>query len=276
MLELIIGILKMFVLKARKKMTQFLYSLRLRNEPLFWFGLICFALAGLFLILTRFSNGQVMGINAWVKPMKFALSLAIYAWTMAWFCHDLMPNFNPRPFNQTVIGLLGFELAYIVWQAGRGQLSHFNLSSPVYAGLYSAMAIAITIVVLYTAYVGILFFSRDFPDLPNYYVWSVRIGIVLFVIFSLEGFAMGSRLAHTVGGSDGGPGLPVVNWSTRYGDLRIAHFIGMHALQVLPLLSFYLLKDVRLTVFVGIVYAALAAFTLWQALGGKPLLRIFY
>ncbi len=252
-------------------MDTFLNALRLRNEPLFFFGLICFGLAVVFLLLARFSSGQVMGINAWVKPTKFAVSLAIYAWTMAWFCHDLAPSFAIKPFNYTVISLLGFELVYIAWQAGRGQLSHFNVSSPAYAGMFALMGIAITIVVFYTAYVGILFFSRDFPNLPDYYVWSIRIGIALFVIFSLEGFAMGGRLAHTVGGADGGPGLPLMNWSTRYGDLRVAHFIGMHTLQVLPLLSFYLLKDLRMTVFVGVLYAVLAGFTLWQALGGRPL-----
>lgn len=252
-------------------MTQFLDTLRLRNEPLFFFGLVCLVLSVIFMLLARFSSGQVMGINAWIKPVKFAVSLAIYAWTMAWFCHYLMPDFNPRPFNWTVISLLGFELAYIAWQAGRGQLSHFNISSPVYAGLYSLMAVAITVVVFYTVYIGILFFTRAFPDLPDYYVWSIRIGIALFVIFSLEGFAMGARLTHTIGGSDGGPGLPLVNWSTRYGDLRTAHFIGMHALQVLPLLSFYLLKDLRLVLFVGLLYGALAAFTLVQALDGKPI-----
>lgn len=98
---------------TEKKMTQLLDILRLRNEPLFFFGLICFGLADLFLILTRLSNGQVMGINAWVKPFKFAVSLAIYAWTMAWFCHELAPSFNVKPFNWTVILMLGFELAYI-------------------------------------------------------------------------------------------------------------------------------------------------------------------
>lgn len=253
-------------------MRTLLDSLRLRNEPLFLFGLVCLVLAVIFMLMARFSNGQVMGINAWHKPVKFAVSLAVYAWTMAWFCHELAPSFNVKLFNWTVISLLSFELAYIAWQAGRGQLSHFNISTPVYAGLYSLMAVAITVVVFYTAYIGVLFFSRDFRALPDYYVWSIRIGVALFVIFSLEGFAMGARLTHTVGGPDGGPGLPVVNWSTRYGDLRVAHFIGMHALQVLPLLSFYLLKDVRLTLFVGVLYGVLAVFTLIQALGGRPVL----
>jgi len=133
------------------------------------------------------------------------------------------------------------------------------------------MALAATAVTLYTAYVGVLFLSRSFSDLPDYYVWSIRIGIVLFVIFSLEGFVMGSRLTHTIGGPDGGTGLPVVNWSRQYGDPRIAHFIGMHALQVLPILAWYLLRDFKLTLLAGGLYGGLAIFTLVQALNGKPL-----
>ena len=252
-------------------MKTLLDTLQTRNEPLFYFGLICLILAVVFLLLTQFTTRQIMGVNAWSKPFKFALSITLYAWAMAWFCYYLMPAFNPVSFNWAVIGLLGFEIGYIALQAGRGQLSHYNQSSPLYAKLYSLMALAATAVTLYTAYVGILFFVRSFPGLPNYYVWSIRIGISLFVIFSLEGAVMGGRMSHTIGGPDGGNGLPIVNWSRQYGDPRVAHFIGMHALQVLPIVAWYLLKDLKITLLFGALYAALAVFTLVQALNGRPL-----
>lgn len=253
-------------------MLDFINDIKNRDEPLFYFGGICFAAAIFFLILTRLSELQVAGVNAWYKPFKFALSIAIYSWTMAWYVHYL-PTFNTKLFNWTVIILLGFEIVYITLQAGKGQLSHFNLSTPLFAGLYALMALAATVVTIYTAYVGVLFLIHDFPDLPVYYLWSIRLGIIIFVIFSFEGFLMGSRLTHTIGGTDGGEGIPVLNWSTKFGDPRIAHFIGMHALQVLPFVSFYFLKSTKATFFISLLYAMLAVFTLVQALHGKPLFK---
>jgi hypothetical protein len=110
------------------------------------------------------------------------------------------------------------------------------------------MAIAATVVTLYTAYVGFLFFNDDFPMLPTYYLWAIRLGIILFVIFSFEGFAMGSRLNHSVGALNDNSNLWIIAWSKTVGDLRVAHFIGMHALQILPIVSFYFLKDTKLTI----------------------------
>jgi len=253
-------------------MLAFIEQLKTRNESLYYFGLICLVLAIIFLLMSKISDLQVYNVSAWYKPFKFALSTTLYAWAMAWFCFYLK-DFNIQWFNAAVIILLGFEIAYIAIQAGRGQLSHYNLSNGFYSFMYTLMALAASAVTIYTAYVGWLFFKGDFPQLPDYYLWAIRLGIIIFVIFSFEGFVMGSKLTHTIGGVDGGEGLPLLNWSTKFGDPRIAHFIGMHALQVLPLLSFYLLKNSKITIVVAFLYAALAIFTLVQALQGKALFK---
>lgn len=253
-------------------MIDFIQNLKTRNETLFYYGLVCLLSSLIFLALTKLSNTQVYNVSAWYKPFKFAFSTFLFAWAMAWYCYYL-PSFNITLFNWTIIILLGFEIAYIALQAGRGQLSHYNLSTPMYAALYSLMALAATAVTIYTAYVGLLFFTNEFPNLPNYYVWSIRLGILLFVIFSFEGFVMGSKLTHTIGGEDGGAGIPLLNWSTKFGDPRIAHFIGMHALQVLPLLSYFVFKSTKATIVISLLYGFFAIFTLVQALQGKPLFK---
>lgn len=251
----------------------FINELRERNETLYYYGLLCLGISMLFLVLAKVSTIQVYNISAWIKPFKFAFSTFLFAWAMAWYCFYL-PNFNIKLFNWSVIILLGFEIVYIAIQAGRGQLSHYNISTPTYSALYSMMAIAASLVTLYTAYVGYLFFVNEFPNLPSYYVWAIRLGILIFVVFSFEGFVMGSKLTHTIGGPDGGEGIPLLNWSKRFGDPRVAHFIGMHALQVLPLLSFYLLKNLKATIVLSVLYGLLALFTLLQALKGKPLFKM--
>lgn len=251
-------------------MSEFILQLKYRNETLFYFGLLCFALSIVCFVMTKFTTTEVYGVNAWNKPLKFALSLGIYSWTMAWFCFYL-PNFNISLFNWTVVILWSFELFYIGFQASKGQLSHYNMSTPFYSIMYALMAIAATVITLYTAYIGILFFTKTFPDLPDYYLWAIRLGIILFVIFSFEGFAMGSSLNHSVGAKNDNSNWFILGWSKTVGDLRVSHFIGMHALQLLPLLSFYVLKNTKWTFVLSLLYGLLALTTLIQAVQGKPL-----
>ncbi|MBM3429144.1 MAG: hypothetical protein FJX95_10220 [Bacteroidetes bacterium] len=255
-------------------MIAFIQQLKEKNETLFYFSLVCFLLSILFFAFTKFTTTQVYGVNAWYKPLKFALSTCTYAWAMAWYCAYL-PEFNIKLFNVSVIVLLGFEIVYIALQAAKGQLSHYNTSTPMHAALFSMMAIAATLVTLYTAYVCMLFFSGNFDQLPDYYVWSIRLALVLFVIFSFEGFAMGARLSHTVGAINDNSNWFILGWSKTFGDLRVAHFIGMHALQVLPIASYYLLKNTKLTIAFSLLYGLLALSTLIQALKGKSFTSIF-
>jgi hypothetical protein len=254
-------------------MKYFIETLRAKSEVLFYFGLISLVVGLIFLALSRVTQTQVLGINAWIKPAKFALSTWLYAWAMGWYCQYLV-QFQLGFFSWSIAILLGLEIVYIAFQAARGQLSHFNLSTPMYSALYSMMAIAATLVTIYTAYIAIQFGRGNHIALPDYYVQSIQYALWLFVVFAFEGFVMGSQLSHTIGGNMGGKGLPILNWSTQLGDPRVAHFIGMHALQVLPLLAYHFLKDTRLTLAAAMLYGLLAVLTLVQALQGKPFIKL--
>ena len=248
----------------------FIKELKLRNEHLFYFGVFCIILLIVCIVLTKTTTTEVQGVNAWFKPLKFAISIGLFSWTMAWYCHYLL-NFNVTAFNWTVIILFGFELAYVTFQASKGQLSHFNFDTPSSAILYSLMGLAVVIVTLFTAYIGFLFFTQSFPNLPSYYIWAIRLGILIFVVFSFEGALMSSQMSHSVGAINDNSNWWIIGWSKTVGDLRVSHFIGMHALQLLPLLSFYIFKDTKATIIISILYAVLATTTLVQALNGKPI-----
>ena len=141
-------------------MIDFIQQLKHRNETLFYFGALCLLFSVIFIALTKFTNTQVFNVNAWYKPFKFAFSTVLFSWAMVWYCYYL-PNFNVKMFSWSVIILFGFEIFYIALQASKGQLSHYNLSTPVYSVLFSMMALAASAVTLYTAYVGLLFFKND-------------------------------------------------------------------------------------------------------------------
>ena len=253
-------------------MIYFLQELRLRNELLFYFSAILFVCSILFYMLTKITSVQVAGVNAWLKPFKFAISIAIYCSTMAWFVY-YVPSFNVKLFTWANIFLFSFEIVYITIQASRGQESHFNSTSPFYRMMFVGMAIAAIAISIYAAYVGLKFFQADFPNLPDYYVWAIRLGIFIFLVFSFEGMLMGARGSHAIGTEEQTTFLPFLKWNRKEGDLRVAHFIGMHALQIIPLLAFYLLKDTRAVVAISIMYILFAVFVLIQALQAKPFMK---
>ena len=159
---------------------------------------------------------------------------------MAWYMAELPQKGSVQAYSWMVVGIFTLELGIIIWQASRGKLSHFNVSTPTDGLLFGLMGVAITVFTVWTAYIGFLFFRLDTTTISPAYLWGIRLGILLFVLFAFQGFMMVCRLSHTVGAPDGGPGLAVTNWSTRYGDLRVAHFFGMHALQLIPLFGYYI------------------------------------
>ena len=117
---------------------------------------------------------------------------------------------------------------------------------------------------------NIAFFRQKKFSIPDAYVWGISLGILVFILFSLEAGVMLSLMKHTVGGVDGSPGLPITNWSKNFGDLRIAHFAGLHALQILPLLGFYVAKTKKQSIIFSAIYFLFAVALFFQAIMGIP------
>jgi hypothetical protein len=247
------------------------------NPALSAAGWLSLALGALALLLLPFDQRQVTGLLVWVKPLKFSFSIVAYAWTLGWLLADLPGPAQPavRRLSQAVALSMLVELACIFIQAARGTTSHYNAATLVDALLFSAMGLFIMLNTLMVGWAGYLLW-RYRPHGPAAYVWGSRLGVLLFLLGSLLGGVMIRLNQHTVGAPDGGAGLPGLGWSTRAGDLRIAHFLGMHALQLLPLLGWWLARywprwSVALTGAATLAYAALVGSLFWQALQGQPL-----
>ncbi len=240
-------------------------------------SLVCFVVLA---IIAPFDSTQILGINRWIKPMKFFVSTAIFVWTVALYLSYLR-NYrrSSRLISWGMVLVFVIELSAIVLQAARGTTSHFNVKEPFDGILFAVMGLFIAGNTLLVTYLALLYFKAAI-ELPKSIVWGMRLGLLLFLAASFEGGYMSAQTAHIVGVADGGAGLPLVNWSTKGGDLRVAHFIGLHALQVVPFFAFtlekYKIKSPTVWTFAfALAYFSIFTFLLIQALHGQPLFAGF-
>lgn len=256
---------------------------RRRDGLLFWVSVAHLLLVPLMLAASPFDERLVTGISPWVKPIKFALANAVYVLTVGWLFHYLPAGADARRRVSRLVAMTVIaETVLITLQAARGTTSHFNVSSPLSAGIQGLMGLMIVINTGAVVYAAVKFW-RGGPAIPAPYLWGIRLGLLIFLLASLEGFAMVRLGAHSVGVADGGPGLPLIYWSTRGGDLRVAHFVGLHALQVLPLVGYLFSKagdggrvenPTRWVWVAGALYGALSLALFLQALRGLPLFSL--
>lgn len=214
---------------------------------------LAYTLLAVILVIT--TKQEVLGINAFIKPLKFGLSSTILFLTFAWYGKFLASRLQ-RSFQLFIwvnIIVMTFELGWILIQAFRGNLSHFNTSNSFEGIMFGIMGIAITISTVWTLMLAKWTFESGFRLEPGL-IWPLRFGILYFVVFGFVGFIMASNLSHTVGAADGGPGIILLNWSLKHGDLRIPHFFGLHAFQLLPLLAHFFKVKLTGGIIISLIY----------------------
>ena len=252
------------------------------NRPLGSSILIFSGISLVLLFLMPFESREVLGINLWIKPLKFALSITVFLLT-SYYLLELLPLPSGRKsiYSWVLIITMFIEIVAIIIQAGRGQLSHFNTTDPLGTVLFPLMGFAITLAYIVYTCLLIEFFIHPI-SINATLLWSIRIGIFIFLFGAITGFQMAGSLQHSIGVSDGGPGIPFTNWSTVAGDLRVAHFFSIHAIQVLPFVALVLMRytkfeertSLTLVILSGVLYFAFNFLTYIQALYGKPFIRM--
>ncbi|WP_114951859.1 hypothetical protein [Sphingosinicella terrae] len=222
------------------------------------------------------------GINVWMKPTKFLVSVSIFALTMAWYFGFVRPERRGSPSMRVTAAVLiasgTFELAWIGWQGANGLESHFNVDTPFYALMYGLMGLFALILTATTLPLAWEIARRPAAHVSRDLQAALVIGLVLtFLLGAGFGIAVAVNGGHSVGPEAGA--VPVFGWNRSGGDLRIAHFVGIHAQQAIPLLAFaarILPERRRWQVLIvgtaGYVGVAVALFA--QAAVGMPLLPL--
>lgn len=184
------------------------------------------------LILLLIDTRLVAGEPPWIKPLKFDLSIAIYSLTMAWVLGPLSLALKTSV-SRRIAAAMWIETAIIALQAARGVRSHFNVAAPFDIVCFQIMGLAILYNTWQIVRVLRAYLSADTAHIPAAQRRAMQLGLISLLIGSVLGGYMSAHMAHSVGVADGGPGLPLFGWSTRGGDLRIGHFLGLHGIQLL-------------------------------------------
>jgi hypothetical protein len=260
------------------------------SPALAWGGLALAAWSVLSLLLPLIDARLFQGVSVWHKPWKFQVSTALYFLSLALFLSYFPSRDKTSKAHRYIVWMSiaagVFEVAYITWQGALGMASHYNVSSKFYGYMYTAMGIG---AVLLTSTSGVLgyqvlrakAFATDLT-LRHAIGWGLIMTCVLGIV---TGGVLGERTrsgGHWVGGTANDAfGMAIFNWSRDGGDLRVAHFFALHAMQVLPLMALALLAarpavnqttGKRLVWLAGAGFSAFCVWTLLQALRGMPFL----
>ena len=268
------------------------------NPMLVLLVLVNLVLIGVGLIGLAVDPRTVLNAPVWAKTTKFSISVAVYGGTLLWMLSHIQSRPRAAQFVANGTGaILLFEMALIVMQAVRGVPMHFNQATPFDTIVWRIMSVTITMFFVIDLIGAILLLREKMAN--RVLAWSLRLGLLVALIGMALAFAMSAPTApqmaalqagqsidmmgaHNIGAMVDGQTrmLPFLGWNMDGGDLRIAHFIGLHGLQVIPLLGLLLarrakgLSEGRKLALVGVGAAGYVGFVMllfWQALRNQSI-----
>lgn len=244
-------------------------------------GTAMLAVLLLCLAAMSFDARLINGLSVWIKPAKFAASFVLWFWTLAWLWPALAPAARQGLVARACVAVMlvcaWFEMAYILARGALGLASHFATADLFGAVMFTLMGIGATLLVLAVAVLGLLVLLHPNPAMPALPRLAAGWGLLLTgLLGGAAGWAVAVNGGPWVGGTPGYAGTwPPFFWSRTAGDLRVAHFFGLHAMQALPLAAWaagrwWPGRAGPAWVAASLAWGLLAVATLGQALLGRP------
>ena len=225
------------------------------------YGLIMF-IALIFTYAWSLNDDRLIrDVGVWVKPMKFMAATSIFALTTVWVLQIAHSNIDQTEVFTYIIALLVstslFEVVYISYQASHGEASHYNVGDPFHAFMFSVMGIAAVGLTASQAWLAWEIWKEQRGAGMRVETLGVIIGLSLtFILSTISGFMLGGNQPPA------GQGLPIVGWHY-YKDIRPAHFLGVHAQQLIPLWGLIAAKFMGAFAHSGLIAGSIAYVVLW-------------
>ena len=263
-----------------KPIARVFQTVKTESPAIYWVTMAHIVMGIICLFGLAVDDRTLMGVNVWLKPLKFTISIAVFLMTVGYLITKYpYSRAKKNIIVQVTAWSLLLEMGIILFQASRGVRSHYNIETPFDAILFTLMGIFVGMNVII-----ILVFLIDTARLKLYtgkgMQWAIFLGWCMVFFGSWVGGQMIGQMAHNVGVADGGAGLPLVNWSTLGGDLRIAHFFSLHAIQIIPLFAVVASKRwktsnrnqlIAITLF-ALLFAFWIGYVFYRANQGLPIL----
>jgi magnesium-transporting ATPase (P-type) len=211
-------------------------------------------------------------VGVWSKPMKFMTATAIFSWTTVWLVYLTNSAVaRSKSFNwiaALVITTSVFEVVYITFQGAQALPSHYNNTDSLHRFLFGVMAFAAIGLTFSQVWLAWVIWREQRTQGISVVTLGVLVGLVLtFLLATVSGFLLGGNQPPS------GQGLPIVGWHL-HKDLRPAHFLGVHAQQLIPLLALFANRYFRNFAFTAVIsgsflYLAMWAWLVWFGLHAR-------
>jgi hypothetical protein len=274
------------------------------HRPLLANAALMFAVALVSAVGLVVDGRQLLGEPIWLKPMKFGLAMGIYALTLAWLLGKLRKARRIGWWLGTVFAVAGvLDVGAVAYAAAHGTFSHFNQNTDSVAHtVQTVFSFGIMPLLLTTLFIAVLLVIQRTGDRALTLALRAGLGLALAsmgvalwlstssgpaprTVTDASGHQVSLLGAHGIGDPDGN-GMPITHWSTTGGDLRVPHMVGLHAIQVLLLVTAVLrvlatkrawLRDdrvrARIVSAAAFGYAGVFAVLTWQAKRGQSVVH---